>query len=119
MNKRRIILGASVALMALGLAGCQPTSKYYWGHYETVVYLTYAQPDKMTVPMQIKTLKEDVAQANKKKLLVPPGVHAQLGALYAQAGDSKSAEAEFLAEKQLYPESTVMMDHMLTNLARK
>lgn len=118
MNKR-IVLGVSVALMTLGLAGCQPSSKYYWGHYETLVYLTYAQPDKMTVPMQIETLKGDIAQANKKKLLVPPGVHAQLGSLYAQSGDSKSAEAEFLAEKKLYPESTVMMDRMLTNLARK
>lgn len=119
MNKHPIIAGLAFAVLALGLAGCQqPSGKYYWGHYESIIYVSYAQPDKLTVPKQIETLKSDVAEAGKRKLMVPPGVHAQLGALYAQSGDIKNAEAEFLAEKNLYPESTVMMDRMLTNLVR-
>jgi hypothetical protein len=106
---------AAVAL----LAGCQAPGKYYWGHYEEVVYLSYAQPDKVPVDMQINTLETDIQQAATLGKQVPPGVHAHLGYLYSQAGNSDAARREFEKEKQLFPESTVMMDRLLANLARK
>jgi hypothetical protein len=120
MNGKRLSSLTVCVLAAIALCGCQlPQEKYYWGHYEEVVYLSYSQPDKVPVAMQIQTLETDIQQAATLKKDVPPGVHAHLGYLYTQAGNVEKAKAEFGKEKQLYPESTVLVDRLIANLTRK
>lgn len=123
MNKAPRLIKFWSWLMAVAgavlLVGCQSTDKYYWGHYESLVYLSYARPDEVPLPMQIETLQTDILQAAQEGKSVPPGVHAHLGYLYAKAGDKTRATQEFETEKKLYPEAAVLMDRLLINLARK
>lgn len=110
----------TTALLAiLLLAGCQaPKTLYYWGNYEAITYLSYVKPEKATLQIQMEKLQEDVRQAAKAHLPVNPGLHAQLGYLYAQLGQLDSAREEFELEKSLFPESAPFIDQMLQRIKR-
>lgn len=99
-------------LAALLLAGCQTARPlYHWGSYETVAYLSYAQPEKAPLALQLEKLQKDVADSSK--LAAHPGLHAQLGYVYFQLGRVDEAVKEFEAEKALFPESATFMDRMI------
>lgn len=103
-----------LGLLALLLGGCQTARPlYYWGHYEGEAYLGYSKPGKVTPDQQILDLQEDVQKAAAANLPVHPGLHAQLGYLYAQQGKQDQARKEFELEKSLFPESTAFIDRLL------
>jgi hypothetical protein len=107
----RVLLVLASALL---LAGCQTARPlYYWGHYEALTYAGYVKPDKATAEIQIPLLEEDVQRAAAANLPVHPGLHAQLGLMYSQIGRSDDARREFELEQSLFPESTVLVDHLL------
>lgn len=109
MNRALFVL-AGVLL----LAGCQTQrSLYYWGHYEPLIYQSYAAPQKAPPEKQIEELLADEQKAAAANLPVHPGFHAHLGYLYYQTGKYDLARKEFEAEKQLFPESAQFMDRML------
>ena len=81
-----------------------------------MVYTMYAQPDKATTDIQIIKLEEDIQEARSKGKPLPPGFYAHLGLLYFQTGDSLLAKRAFETEKSLFPESSVLMDRMISNL---
>lgn len=111
ISMSRFIFGALAALL---LAGCQTARPlYYWGHYEPLSYQSYVAPEKATAQLQIEKLKEDLEKAKAANLTPHPGLHAHLGYLYAQTGRMDLAQAEFVTEKTLFPESAVFMDRML------
>ena len=97
------------------LAGCQAPVRplYYWGHYEALTYQSYEKADKATADIQVQLLEEDVQKAAAVNLPVNPGLHAQLGFMYAQLGKADLARREFELEKTLFPESAVFMDRLL------
>ncbi|MGK3142754.1 DUF4810 domain-containing protein [Pantoea sp. C2G6] len=106
----------SSLLVAAGLlAGCAskgPKPLYYWGDYQEQVYSFYQQsgdPQK-----QIDALNLDVEKARAAGQPVPPGLHAQLGLLYARTGDSNKAFGQFATEKQLFPEAAPYMDFLMS-----
>ena len=101
------------------LTGCQNPNIYYWGHYENLVYVMYAKPDKVSPVVQAQTLEADLHKAQAANKPVPPGFHAHLGYLYFQTGKPELARQEFENEKKQFPESTVFMDRMLANLSKK
>lgn len=103
-------------LGALVLAGCGAGPLYHWGHYEELVYEMYAEPGKAEPGVQVEKLSRDIAQAESKGTRVPPGVHLHLGYMYLQQGNAAAARHELEAEKRLFPESTVFVDHLLTRL---
>ena len=106
-----------VLLAAVLLGGCQTARPlYYWGHYETVLYQTYHNPEKSSPAEQAAKLEEDLAKAAAKNLHPNPGLHAQLGFAYYQLGRTDAAQKEFAAEKALFPESAVFIDRMLAKL---
>ena len=109
-----------MARLALGLIllvllpGCQTQrSLFYWGHYEALIYQAYVAPAKAPTGLQIEKLQEDVVRAAAANLTVHPGLHAHLGYLYYQSGQTDLARKEFETEKTLFPESAVFMDRML------
>lgn len=108
-------LGLLLALAAL-LTGCTSSTIYSWGHYEQLVYTSYAKPGKATPEMQLTALEEDFQKARAANKPVPPGFHAHLGHLYFQLGKLDQARQEFETEKANFPESAVFMDRMLANL---
>jgi hypothetical protein len=104
--------------LPLLLTGCQ-NNIYYWGHYEGLIYVTYAKPGKISPELQVDTMQKDLHLAEAANKPVPPGFHAQLGYLYYQTGKPELARQEFENEKKLFPESSVFMDRMLGNLTQK
>jgi len=108
-----------ISAVVFFVAGCQSSDKYYWGHYEDLIYVSYAEPGKLPVESQVKTMEDDLQKAEAAGKPVPPGFHAQLGYLYFQMGRADMARAEFETEKRLFPESTVLMDRMLANLSKR
>lgn len=107
-------------LLACGLillAGCnQHPTRYAWGSYEELIYVSYAAPGKVPTESQIARLEDDQLKATAKNKPMPPGWHAHLGYLYAQTGRIDLAEQQLLTEKQAFPESTVFVDRLLANL---
>lgn len=104
----------AVAALCVVLVGCQTARPiYYWGAYEAQIYQGYSSPGKATPEQQIETLKADLEKAKAANLSAPPGLHAHLGFLYAQAGKADLAVQEFETEKRLFPESASLIDSML------
>jgi hypothetical protein len=106
---------ASLAALVL-LAGCASPTLYSWGHYETVIYATYAKPGAVPPERQIELLEQDYQKARSENKPVPPGFHAQLGYLYYQIGKLDEARRAFETEKASFPESAVFMDRLLARL---
>jgi hypothetical protein len=104
--------------LALLLSGCA-SHMYSWGHYEDLVYVTYAAPGKAAPEFQITKLEEDFLKARSKNKPVPPGFHSHLGYLYYQVGKMDQAKVEFETEKAQFPESKVFMDRLLASLTKK
>jgi len=106
-----------LALFCL-VSGCATPTLYSWGHYEELVYVSYAQPGKVSPEMQVEKLEEDYQKARANNKRMHPGFHAHLGYLYFQLGKVDQALQEFATEKAEFPESTVFMDRLISNLKR-
>lgn len=103
-------------LMLLG--ACNMTvekERYYWGSYENLLYKMYITPGEASGAEQIDNLERDILQAGDRA--VPPGLFAHLGFLYAAEGNIAKAEESLNIEKELYPESRVLIDGMLERAA--
>ncbi len=100
------------------LAGCAGPSLYTWGHYERLIYQSYATPGKVPPEKQIEKLEQDYQLARASNKRMPPGFHAYLGSLYFQIGKLDQARQEFETEKAEFPESAVFMDRLLSNLKK-
>lgn len=101
----------------LFLVGCktiEPT--YYYGSYPKAVY-SYFNADDVSVSQQITILEEIIEQARGKSKPVPPGVHAHLGMLYFEAGNTEQGLTNFEQEKALFPESASYIDFLINNMA--
>ncbi len=106
-----------LALVGL-LSGCATPTLYSWGHYEELVYVSYAAPGKVSPEMQVEKLEQDYQKARAINKRMHPGFHAHLGYLYFQLGKVDQALQEFATEKAEFPESTVFMDRLISNLKR-
>ena len=119
MNNVPLKLLLILLVIPLLITGCESPDVYYWGHYESLVYVTYAKPGKVPPEAQVLKMEEDLQKAAAANKPVPPGFHAYLGYLDYQLGKPDLARREFEKEKALFPESTVFMDRMLAGLAKK
>lgn len=110
---------AGTLALLLVLTGCAAPSLYSWGHYEAVIYATYAKPGAVPPERQIELLEQDYQKARSENKPVPPGFHAHLGYLYFQLGRLDEARREFETEKARFPESAVFMDRLLARLTAR
>jgi hypothetical protein len=118
VNNQKKVLLLSLAAAAL-ITGCESPSIYYWGHYEQLIYVTYAKPGKATPESQVLLMQEDVQKAAAANKPLPPGFHAHLGHLYYQISKPDLALQEFQKEKAQFPASAILMDRFSTNLIAK
>lgn len=102
-------------LAATVLAGCatEPKTIYSWDNYQPTLY-QYYQQDKTSPEEQITALNLALEKAKAKNKPVPPGLHAQLGLLYANTGRGSEARQQFETEKAQFPESAPYMDFLLS-----
>lgn len=107
-----VIIAAALA----ALAGCASTGLYDWGGYEDALYASYKDPAKVEA-LRTK-LEAHIAAMESAGHKVAPGLYAELGTLYYQAG-ARSKAAEFYAkERQAWPESGQLMTALITNIQR-
>ncbi|HSH68799.1 MAG TPA: DUF4810 domain-containing protein [Deferrisomatales bacterium] len=104
-----------VVLLACGCATQKPPL-YRWGEYERLIYEMYAKPGAAEPGTQVAKLSADVERTLAEGKRVPPGVHAHLGYMYYIQGNRGAALHEFTTEKEVFPESTVFVDGILTRL---
>jgi hypothetical protein len=97
---------------------CATPTLYSWGHYEELIYLSYAEPGKVPPEQQIEKLEQDYQKARATNKRVPPGFHAHLGYLYFQIGRIDQAHQELQTEKAEFPESAVFVDRLIANLKK-
>ncbi|XYJ12407.1 DUF4810 domain-containing protein [Telluria sp. B2] len=111
--KKIIILAA-----LLGLTACATNRGLYdWGGYDALLYESYKDP--AGVPKNMQALAAHIGALEKGGQRVAPGLHADLGTMLLQAGDKDGALSNFRRERELWPESAVVMDAMIKNLEAK
>lgn len=113
--KKSILLGALLP-MVLGLTGCA-TPLYKWGGYDDALYAAYKDVTKMEA-LRIK-LEKHITEMEKSQMKVAPGLYAELGTLYLQAGSAEKAMAFYARERDTWPESRTLMSAMIQNLERR
>lgn len=106
---------AATALAALG--GCAQKGMYEWGNYSGLLYQNYKKPE--SVAANRVTLQAHVTALEARNTRVAPGLYADLGTLYLQAGDRDRALENYRKERAAWPESAGLMDAMIKNLASK
>lgn len=109
------------ALASASLVGCAsaPKSLYSWGEYPQQTYLSLSMPEKALPQEQIATLEKNVEQAKAKNLAVPPGMYAHLGLLNLTNSNGPRALEYFELERQVYPESSILMERFLNKMGNK
>ncbi len=104
-----------VLLALLVLSGCATQrSLYDWGGYNGMLYESYKKPE--TTAANLQKLQEHVTKLEKGTLKVAPGLYADLGTLYLQAGDRDRAVENYRKERAAWPESAGLMDALIKNL---
>lgn len=107
-----------VALFGVFLTGCATrNSLYQWGGYDAMLYQSYKNPEKSVEFRQ--GLELHIAKMETDKQKVAPGLYAELGTLYLQAGDATKAVAMYNKERDAWPESKGLMDSLITNVAKR
>ncbi|MCK9363483.1 MAG: DUF4810 domain-containing protein [Syntrophales bacterium] len=104
---------AFIVLSAIFLLGCAtPQKMYYWGDYSNTLYQSKKHPSEQTSLGHQQALENIIAESGKNNLRIPPGVHAELGYIYFRQNKKDLAIQNFNMEKQLYPESAILMDRL-------
>ena len=101
---------------SLALAGCANQGLYQWGGYEDGLYAAYKDATKVeALRLKLEAHIQAMEQAGQK---VAPGLYAEVGTLYLQAGQRQRAIAWYQRERQAWPESRQLMAAMIQNLER-
>lgn len=104
-------------ICAVLMSGCATRPMYNWGDYEKNLYESYSDPVK--VADFRSELEEIIADVEGDRKKVAPGLYAELGTVYLQAGDKEKAVMMYKKERDTWPESRYMMNAMIKNLERK
>ncbi|MBK7355658.1 DUF4810 domain-containing protein [Propionivibrio sp.] len=109
---------AALLILAIALSGCVTTTRQYeWGDYDSKLYASYKDPSK-TEALTI-SLENHINQLEQNRMKPPPGLYAELGTLYLQAGSQDKAITMYGKERDAWPESKGLMDAMIKNLERR
>ena len=103
-------------IAASALAGCASNSLYQWGSYDELLYAAHKDPSK-AVAMRQK-LQAQVQASEKAGQKVAPGLYAEIGTLYLQAGERQQAMGWYQREQLAWPESRTLMGALIQNLQR-
>lgn len=105
-----------IVAVAAALSGCAAPGLYNWGGYDDALYASYKDPSK-TEALRTK-LETHIAAMETADQKVAPGLYAELGTLYLQAGAKSKAVELYGKERKAWPESTQLMTALITNIQR-
>jgi hypothetical protein len=111
----KLILALALGLAATGCAN--RSSLYQWGGYDAMLYQSYKSPEKAVEFRQ--GLELHISKLEQAQVKVAPGLYAELGTLYLQAGDPTKAVAMYTKERAAWPESKGLMDSLIGNLSKR
>lgn len=112
----RLFLIPTLTTLAF-LTGCASPKLYQWGGYDQALYAGYKDTTKME---ELRTkLEAHVGEVEKSKAKIAPGLYAELGTLYLQAGASQKAIDFYAKERDAWPESQVLMTSLIQNIERR
>ncbi len=107
-------------LVALGLVmtGCANRGGLYqWGGYDAMLYQSYKNPEKA---QEFRLgLEAHISKMEQSQQKTAPGLYAELGTLYLQAGDATKAVAMYVKERNAWPESQGLMDSLINNIGKR
>ena len=106
-----------ILLLASLLGGCAAPSLYQWGGYDSVVYQSYATPERAAE--LLVQLEKHVVMLESRNMRVAPGMYGDLGTMYLQAGKREAALTYYRKERDNWPESRVLMEAMIKSLESK
>ncbi|MFB9157367.1 DUF4810 domain-containing protein [Chromobacterium violaceum] len=113
----RRVIGVLAACALLSACATGPKTLYQWESYQPEVY-EYLKGDGADAQKQIAVLEEGLQKIRAEGNQEPPGYHAHLGMLYANAGKTDQMVQEFEAEKKLFPESASYLDFLTSKLKK-
>ena len=112
MNPRQIT--AAFALVVL--SGCV-THQYDWDNYDGRLYKFYKDP---TTAEEFRiSMKAHLERLEARGLKPAPGLYAELGTLFLEHGDSKTALTYYQKERATWVESQYLMDAMIASIERR
>jgi len=111
----RLSLGLTLVLV-LFLSGCATPRAappmYYWAGYSTTLYNSKKTPSDASILTHQKTLELIIKESKTRNLRIPPGVYAELGYIYLKQSNNQLAIQYFKLEREIYPESTLLMQRL-------
>lgn len=105
----RVKIIAQMSVLALVLLGCS-TTNYHWGSYEKSLYRYYKNPASVE---ELGEALGEVIEEGEAKGSVPPGIYAEYGQVLLTIGKAQAAIIYFEKEKNVWPESSMLMDNMI------
>ncbi len=104
---------ALAAVAAAALSGCAAQTMYHWGGYDDALYGHYKAPaDREAFVEKLKTI---ILEAEQQDRRVPPGAYAEYGFSLYEEGQFDQAVVYFQKERDLWPESRLLMEKMIRN----
>jgi hypothetical protein len=113
----RLLLASAISLLSISCASQKPM--YYWGDYSDSLYDCKKKPGAETLAKHKAALEKIIEESTKREMRIPPGVCAELGYVYAAQNNSKKAIELFNMEKQTYPESSLLMDRLISQTEKR
>lgn len=109
--QRAVLILAGTVL----LSGCGTTFGLYdWGNYDTALHQSHRHPDRAQATLA--KLESHIAAVERQHGKVAPGLYADLGTLYLQAGNRSQALVNYRKEKAAWPESATLMQALIADL---
>ena len=95
---------------------CSQKTLYYWGKYPHTLYDYTKKLDIDSFDRHKEELENMINKSNRFNIRVAPGINAELGYMYLNSGDKKTAVQFFQKEVILYPESGSFLNQYIDKL---
>lgn len=106
-------------LSSFAMTACaNKPSIYHWGKYSNTIQQGLSEPPTLSIDQQISLIEKDIQDASHANKPVPPSMHAHLALLLGKANKVDFAIKHLLIEKQLFPESTMFIDSLVSKLTK-
>ena len=112
MKKSYVIVIISIFFFA----GCATKPMYKWGDYSSSLYKLKKEPNNENLQKHKQVLINIMEDSKQDGLRVPPGVYCEYGYLLLNEGNKDEALKYFDMEEQTYPESTIFIQRLKTQL---
>lgn len=107
-------------VFVLLFTGCANTNNlYYWGDYSSTLYSHKKNMTEASSKKHFSELNEIIEKSAKYNKKVPPGIYTELAILLSEKGSTDQSLTYLQREKELYPESTTLINRMIETLKEK